>query len=190
MKPIKNWNDIKPSGSFERLAPGGYCVKITGVKDDPKKEYLEILYDIISGPEAGRFSDPFYADKPYAHRFMRSYKETALGMFKAFIEIIEQSNPGYSWEAAKWKEATLVGKVLGIVLGEEEYRTNRGDVNIRLYVKDVKTVDDINAGNFTVPALKPLKEEATDGMVPAPDVTFSAPSDTFSVPLSDDDIPF
>lgn len=188
MKPIKNWKDITPSGDRERLKAGGYIIKITDVKDVPKKEYLEILYDIAEGPEAGRFKDDFYADKPYAHRFIRSYKDSAAGMFKAFINAVEASNEGWSWDACGWKEQALVGKIAGVVLREEEYRTNRGDVNTRLGVYSVIDAERVRTGDYTVPDVKPLKEDeapaeaSTGGFSPAPDVPFAQ--------LSDADIPF
>ena len=56
MKPIKNFNTVNASGSRERLKPGGYVVRITAVKDNAKKEYLEVLYDIAEGPAAGYYS--------------------------------------------------------------------------------------------------------------------------------------
>lgn len=184
MKKISNWKDVRPSGEFERLKAGGYVIRITAATDKADKEYLELLYDIAEGPEAGRFSDSFWADKPYAHRFIRSYKDSALGMFKAFTNAVEESNPGYAWD---FDEKKLTGKIIGVVLGEEEYRTNRGDVNRRLYVKTVTTADRIRQGDFTVPDVVPLKEDAHDGMKPAPEVSFGEPVQTS---LTDDDYPF
>lgn len=190
MKRITNWNDVKPSGDFERLKAGGYVIKITGTADKPDKEYLEIFYDIAEGPEAGRFSDPFWQDKPYARRFIRSYKDSALGMFKAFIKAVDATNGTTFDEDMKkgpLKEQKLMGLLLGVVLGEEEYRTNRGDVNRRLYVKTITTADKIRQGDFTVPDVVPLKEGAHDGMKPANDVSFGEPVQSS---LTEDDLPF
>lgn len=186
MKPIKNWNNIAPSGSFSRLQAGGYIVKITEVIDHDDKEYLELLYDIAEGPEAGRFTDPFYADKPYAHRFSRFYTDRSIGDFRGFIQAIDASNgTKFDEEFSKakgFREQQLVGKLIGIVLREEEYLTNRGDIKTKLEVSSVMSIDRIREGKFTVPDVKPLKEKPETGMKPAPEVPFAN--------ISDEDIPF
>ena len=51
------------------------------------------------------------------------------------------------------------GQFVGLVLGEEEYKKNDGTVGTRLYVKDIKTVEEIRKGDFKVPALKKLPVE-------------------------------
>ena len=33
MRPIKGYKDIQAAGEYERLAPGGYVIRITGVQD-------------------------------------------------------------------------------------------------------------------------------------------------------------
>lgn len=184
MKPIANWNEIpaEAEGMRSKLQPGGYVVKITGVTNDAKKEYLKIVYDIAEGPEAGRYSDDWgqNPEHDYAHSFFRSYKEKALGMFKGFIQTVEASNPGYTWD---WHEDRLAGKLIGIVLGLEEYMSNRGEIATRLTVRSVVPVDRIRAGEYNVPDIKKYKprEEAAapvapisspDGFVEDPDIPF------------------
>ena len=176
MKPISNWDDVVPTSNREALQPGGYVIKITKATDDPKKEYLKLVYDIAEGDQAKRYSDEWglNPDNDYAHSFYRSYKEKALGMFKAFINAVEGSNAKYKWD---WKEEKLVGKLVGIVLGEEEYENNRGEVKVRLYVNSVHPADEIRKGDFKVPALKKLKGAA-------------APEVEGFTPLTDADVPF
>lgn len=181
MKPITNWEDIPMSTEKSRLAADGYVITITEVKDEPAKEYLSITYDIAEGPEKGRYSDDWGKEHPYAHRFIRSYKETAKGMFKSFIGAVEASNKGFDWLKANWNEAKLVGKLVGIVLGEEEYESDRGETKTRLYVRTVTSADAIREGRYTVPELKKLAKKAD--FSPAPDVTFGAPA-------ADEDLPF
>jgi hypothetical protein len=106
----------------------------------------------------------------------RSYKEKALGMFKHFTNCVENSNAGYTWA---WDEKSLVGKFIGLVLGEEEYEKGDGSVGVRLYVKEVKTVQEIKDGNFKIPELKVLKNRP------------SAPvNNGFTEVDSSDDLPF
>ena len=186
MRPLTNYKNTTPTANIGRLAPGGYVVRITEVIDHDDKEYLEIRYDITDGPEAGRFSDPFYADKPYAHRFSRFYSDRSMGDFKAFIQMIDTCN-GTKFDAELdagkgFREQKLVGKLIGIILREEEYRTNRGDIKTKLEVYKVLEVEKVVKGEYTVPDLKPLKEDPSAGMKPAPEVPFAN--------LSDEDIPF
>lgn len=183
MKPINNWDKIQASTDFSRLPAGGYVVKIIKVEDDPKKEYLSIVWDIAEGPEKGRYSDEWGKEHEYAHRFIRSYKETAQGMFKAFIIAVEESNEGFVWTKVKWNEQTLVGKLVGIVLGEEEYDNDRGETKTRLYLKAAMSADRIRRGEYTVPDIRKAPERATEGLTPAPEVPFNNP-------INEDDIPF
>jgi hypothetical protein len=187
MKPIANWNNIAPEveGMRSKLQPGGYVIKITGVINDAKKEYLKIVYDIAEGPEAGRYSDDWgqNPDHDYAHSFFRSYKEKALGMFKGFLKTVEDSNPGYTWD---WHEDKLAGKVVGVVLANEEYMSNRGEIAVRLAVRSVTTADKIRAGEFTVPDVKKYKPREIETAVAAP----ASGPDYSQELIPDQDIPF
>ena len=177
MKPLKGYNDATASGDYERLAAGGYVIKIQSVRDADDKEYLEIVYDIAEGPEAGRYKSE---TEDYRHRFIRSYKEKALGMFKAFIQAVDESNGTKYGERIEkgFREQELVGKILGAVFGYEEYEANDGNVKERLYIKSCMSADRIRKGEFKVPELKKLKE-APKAAVP----------EGFT-PLSDEDVPF
>lgn len=182
MKPVKGYNDAQASEGFERLPAGGYIIKITGVKDDDEKQYLKIIYDIAEGPEKGRYAKET-AENDYRHSFIRSYKESALGMFKAFIQAIDESNGTKFGETIEdgFDEAKLVGKILGVVFGYEEYETNDGSIKERLRVAMVCSADRIRKGDYKVPALKKL--DASKRTTPA------APVPGFT-PLGDADLPF
>lgn len=177
MEKINNWDDVKASGDFEKLPAGGYVIRILEVEDVPDKKYLQVIYDIAEGTEKGRFSGEWGAEHPFAHRFVRSYKNEAAGMFKAFINAVEASNEGYTWN---WKEQTLVGKILGVVIGYEEYNTTMGTVSQRTYIRSVKSADDIRAGKYVTPEVKRLKAAVETPESPVPG--FSE--------LNADDMPF
>lgn len=185
MKPLPNFSTIPASTDRGRLPVGGYVLKITGVEDNVKMEYLRVIYDIAEGPEKGRYSDEWANEHIYAHAFIRSYKETARGMFKAWLVAVDESNGTKFVDTveAGLKETQLVGKVFGAVIGEEEYKTDLGDIKTRLYVASVMSADRIRKGDYKLPAFKPYKDKAGDGMKPAPTVTFSNP-------LNEDDLPF
>lgn len=184
MKAINNFENVQATtGEFNRPTAGGYCIEILAVKDVPmneqtgKGDYLKIDYDICHGEFAGYYTkqnEKFGGD--WFANFIRSYKESAAGMFKHFINCVEESNAGYKWA---WDENSLVHKYVGVVMGEEEYRKRDGSVGVRLVVKDIKTTEQILSGDFKVPAIKKLAETAT-----------TAPAPNFVEIGSMDDLPF
>lgn len=181
MKPVKGYNAAQASGDFERLPAGGYIIKITGVQDNDDKQYLRIVYDIAEGPEAGRYQNED-AEHDYRHSFVRSYKEKALGMFKAFILAVDAANnTNFNDRIEKgFKEQELVGKFLGVLFGYEEYEANDGNVKERLYLAKFLNTEQVLAGDFKIPEVKKLKSEASAPSSPVPGFT----------PLDDADVPF
>ena len=178
----KTYNDAEArTDGFERLPAGGYVCKITAVEDVTKSEYLQVIYDIAEGPYKGFYSDDWGKDHPKTHSLFMSYKEKALGMFKGRLKAIDESNgTEFVKEAVTGlKEQQLVGKIVGFIIGEEEYETDRGEVRTSMKVRSVVSVDRIRSGDFKVPELKKLEAKAA----PAAD-----PTAGFS--LADADLPF
>jgi len=164
MKALGNeYENAKAStGEFTRLPAGGYIAEIKAVEDKADKEYLAITFDIASGEFKGFYSDEWGQAHPYAHQFVRSYKDKALGMFKGFLQAIDKSN-GTKFEAqAKTglNERDLVGKRIGVVIGYEEYNSDRGEVRERSRVTATRSVEAIERGDFKVPELKKLAAPA------------------------------
>lgn len=158
--------------SFERMPAGGYVCKIQAVRTSgvdgynrlvdyvKDKQYVVLIYDIAEGDFAGKYSDDYWKDpaRDYGHRFYLSWKN--LGMLKGAITCLEESNPGFdamaAFEADKWD--LFVGKNIGFVIGEEEYRANDGSVKVRYTLPRAKSVQDIRDGKFRVPELKKLND--------------------------------
>ena len=178
----KAYDDAEATGTFERIPAGGYVVKITEVKDETARDYLRVVYDIAEGPQKGFYSDDWGKEHPFAHNFILSYKETALGMFKGRLKAIDESNgTDFVKEAVTGlKEQQLVGKLVGVVIGYEEYETDRGEVRERSYVKEVRSVEKIRTGDFKVPELKKLGEKTAKSEDPAAGFT----------PFNDAELPF
>lgn len=159
MKKISGYDKIQESGSFKKLSPGGYVVKILDVTDVPDKEYLKVSFDVCEGKDKDFFANEYKNDTreekrwPNAGSFVRSYKEKALPMLKGFTTAIENSNKGYTWD---FDEKKLKGKIVGLVIGEEEFVNSSGKLRTRTYVSAVRSVDVIRKGEFEVPALKKL----------------------------------
>lgn len=188
MKPINNFETVQAStGEFNRPKAGGYICVVTLADDCPlnqntgKGDYLKIEYDISDGEFKNYYTEQYerFGGNFWSASFIRSYKETALGMFKHFINCIEESNIGYKWN---WDEKTLQGKFIGLVIGEEEYWKNDGTIGTRMYVKNVKTVEQIKHGDFKVPELKKLDGVSAPTSVPVGAVDTDVDTD--------DDLPF
>lgn len=181
MKPIKGYNAAQASGDYERLPAGGYVIKITDVQNDEEKKYLKIVYDIAEGPERGRYKD-IDKDHDYLCSFIRSYKEKALGMFKAFIIAVDEAN-GTNFNEFVEKgldEKDLKGNRVGVLFGYEEYNANDGSVKERLRVVRFLNIEQVRAGDFKVPELKKLAGS---------EIKPTAPPAGFT-PLNDADVPF
>ena len=164
MKRIENWENIQESTSFKRLTSNGYICKILKVEDHPDKEYLKIYFDIVKGDDKGYFKKQYDGDTrkerkwPNAGTFIRSYKDSAASMFKGFINAIEKSNKGYQWN---FDEKTLVNKVVGLIIADEQYQNQKGQVRVRNYVAAVRSVETIEKGEYEIPALKELTTTKT-----------------------------
>ena len=158
------------NGEFQKMGAGGYVVAVQAVRTQgedsyhrpvnyvDEKQYVKLIYDVIEGEHAGRFSDDYWTgeDKDYAHCFYLSWKN--LGALKGSMTAFDESNPGFdamaAFRADQW--GLFVGKKFGIVVGEEEYIGNDGTLKTRLTLPRIKSVADIHAGKFKVPALKKL----------------------------------
>lgn len=178
MKKI-DWNNVQEAEEFQRLPAGGYICGIVRVEDVPEKEYLRIEYDIADGEFKNYYRQQAQRnpDWNWGGVLIRSYKEKALPFFKAFLTAVEKSNTGFKFNN---DEKTLVRKLVGLVLAEEEYQKKNGDIGTRLYVAQVHSIDTIKNGEFKVPELKKFSgssAQATNGL------------NEFQV-VSDADLPF
>lgn len=156
MKNI-NWNEVEEAQEFERLKPGGYVAVIKNAEDNPSKEYLRISYDIAEGEFKDYYESLYKSRQFWGGNFYRSYKDGAKGFFKAFLSAVKKSNAGFIFNN---DETTLREKLVGIVLSEEEYISNDGEVKVRLYVSAVIPVEKIKAGDYKVRPCKKLPEFA------------------------------
>lgn len=163
-----NLENVQESGNFNRLPAGGYVCRYTNVKDiqmnpqNGKGDYLQMEYDIAEGDYKDYYKNLETALHFWGGRYIRSYKEKALPMFKRMCSAVSKSNPGFVFDGGRQNadEKTLVGKYVGLVLGEEEYMGNDGNKKTRLYVHAEYDVADIRSGKYKVPELKKRKEES------------------------------
>lgn len=178
MRKVDTTN-VKEAGEFTKLPAGAYVCVIRDVHDVPDKEYLKIDYDIAEGEFAGHFDAirAEHSDWLWVGAYAKSYKTNALPMFKRFCSAVSKSNGNFVFDggAVNADEMTLLGKRLGIVLKEEEYYTNSGDIRTRLVVHTECPVDKL--GSQKVPPLKKLPVETasgSEGFMSVPDGTDEA----------------
>lgn len=159
MKSI-DLSNVQEASDFTRPAPGAYVCAITSAEDVPEKEYLMIGYDIIEGEHKGYYTKlrEDHPDWSNIGIMYKSYKSTALGMFKRFCSAVSKSNGKYVFDGDKnADEKTLVKKKIGLVFQEEEYYGNDGEKRTRLKVLKECPVDEVP--NQKIPALKTIKED-------------------------------
>ena len=83
----------------------------------------------------------------------KEFLRMELDICKGFITAVTKSNKNFMWN---WNEQDLKNKVFGICIGTEEYQKNNGNIGTRPYIASVHSVEAIEKGDFTIPALKTL----------------------------------
>ena len=171
MKQIDMTN-VQEAGEFTTLPAGAYVCVITAVEDVAAKEYLKVSYDIAHGDFKGYYKGmrENHPDWAWIGAYVKSYKPAALPMFKRFCSAVSKSNGNFVFDggAVNADEKTLIGKQLGIVLREEEYYSNSGDLKTRLIVHTECPVDKL--ASQKVPDVKRIKEDrGSNDFVSVPD---------------------
>jgi hypothetical protein len=169
-----NWKNIKgDDGSFKTLPAGVYkcVVKQAAVKQSKKgKEMLVICFDIADNSEYNGYFMDLYAKRheeavakgeqakyPNNGCYYQLTQGEFLPRFKYIIDCIEESNGGYIFTG---DEKSLVGKVFGAVMREEEYESQR-DGSIKTTVKCDRIVPVSKIETTKVPECKKLKNVST-----------------------------
>lgn len=175
----KDWGSIEEAKPFEQLPAGGYICQILRVKDEPKKEYLTVEFDIAEGEHKDYFVDACAGRDFWTGRFIKSYKPKARPFFKGMLKAVEESNPNFKADSFS-DEKELIGKRVGLTIGHEKYWNSKGEQKTRLYVDQVRSVKSIKENDFKVPA-----DREDDYNKPKED-----PMDGFTEMYKDDEVPF
>ncbi len=154
-----DWDKIEEKEGFDKPTPGGYVAKITFAEDNEEKEYIKIEWDFAEGKYYNDNYATFQRAGFWPMAIYRSYKESALGFFKAFKTALEKSNPGYVFQEENIK--AMAGKYIGVVLGEEAYEKRDGTPSTRLYVALTKSVQAIREHDYEVPKFRQAKQKRT-----------------------------
>ena len=171
---------------YEMLPKGGYVVKILNVKfeegKDGKSDRLKLQVDIAEGDYAGYYKKQYESDTREDKKYRGIFeiwcprndgteqdgwtKKT----FDTCFAAIEDSNPGFRFNGTD--EKTLVGKIVGAIIYEEQYRKDGDIKTARKFYKNLVDVDKVRKGTFKTPKDKLLKENSgsttSDGFMSIP----------------------
>ena len=189
MKMPKNYDKTEEYGTFRSLPPGGYVVKILKIEERQSKKglpQLKVAIDIAEGDYEHYFTDLFNKRKA-SSEFNAKWPANAIcyinvvddkgechKSFKSFCGALEKCGYKVWSEAEDFMIGNIVGNIVGLTFGREEYEWD-GKVRWSTKPNFFCSVEDIHAGNFNVPADKPLAK-------PTEPNGFSA--------VADDDVPF
>lgn len=177
MQKIENFENVKEYGENTKLPAGPQCCRIIRVDDVSEKNYLHVEFDIVKGDFKDMGSNIYESTERWPNMFTlnRSYKDSALPFFKAFIVAVEKSNEGYKWD---WNEKSLKGKYVIVNYREEETIYNN-EVRTRVVPFEFRSIPAFKAGEVKVPAKKELTAEEKKSI-----------EATVENPFIDDDLPF
>lgn len=132
--------EAKASGTGGRLPAGAYVCKILKVElvaEEGKSKNIHLMFDIAEGDYKDFFTNQYKAntreDKKYkGHTRVYIPKndgsdkdEWTKTSFAKWINALEDSNTGYSWD---WDESKWKDKMIGIVFGDTGSRIDGKDI--------------------------------------------------------------
>lgn len=184
IKKPNNWNNVQEFTDRPKLRLGAYVCKVRKavIQDTGYGDQLCVLFDIVEGEFKDFFKKDFdgntNADKKWKG-VLRQWlpkddgsekDEWTKSSFKGMVTAFEKSNPGYQFD---WNEASLVGKMIGILFRNEEWEyNNKTGWAVRPF--RAISIDSVRSNDFSLPKDKPLKK---DDAIPAYGTTYdSAPS--------------
>ena len=192
IKKPNNWNNVQEFSDRQKLPLGAYVCKVKKavVQSTDWGDQLCILFDIAEGAFKDFYNTDFATSTIEDKKWKGVLKqwlpkddgtekdEWTKSSFKGMVTSFEKSNAGYQWD---WNEASLAGKMVGIVFRNEEWEYN-GKHGWAVRPLRAISVDSVRNGTFTLPNDKPLKNRDS-ASAPIPD------SYGFT-DISSDDIPF
>lgn len=168
IKRPNNWNEVREFSDRPKLPLGAYVCRVKqAVVDTTYGEQLCILFDIVEGEYKDFFMSEFRANTVENKKWKGTLKqwcpkddgsekdEWTKSAFKGMVTSFEKSNPGYQWN---WDEASLVGKLIGVLFRNEEWEFN-GKHGWAVRPFKALSVETVRSGDFKLPDDKPLKDK-------------------------------
>lgn len=171
MKKPAGYDDVQAfTGESNTLPPGGYICRINGARSEKSatgKDMLVISFDLTEGEYKGFYRMKFDSDiksNPDA-KWQGVYRQLtegdSLSYFKGMIEVIQESNPGFSWN---WDENSLKGLLFGGVFRREEYLKD-GQSRMSTKLCYIRTVEAVRKG-VKIPEDKMLNGKRQESSAP------------------------
>lgn len=171
IKRPNNWTEVREFSDRPKLPLGAYVCKVKQavVQSNDYGDQLCILFDIVEGEYKDFFMGEFRTNNMENKKWKGVLKqwcpkddgsekdEWTKSSFKGMVTSFEKSNPGYQWN---WDEASLVGKVVGILFRNEEWDFN-GKHGWAVRPFKALSVDTVRSGDFTIPNDKPLNNKVS-----------------------------
>ena len=167
-------------GQYSRLETGGHILVISDIEHIEKGNWqaLEITFETTRKDKQPEFfakkreelgnpdayvGDNFRLFLPSGDPEDQMYKRNVRNV-KSFFTSLEESNPGFKYD---WKddrgEKQVIGKIIGGVFGEEEYRANNGDIRTSVKLRWFRSVD--GALEADPPKIKELRDKPAPASV-------------------------
>lgn len=197
IKRPSNWNEVQGFSERQKLPLGAYVCKVKRavVQSTDYGEQLVLLFDIEEGEFRNYYNNDYAANQNQDKKWRGLLKvwlpkddgsekdEWTKRTFKGMVTAFENSNPGYQFD---WNEASLIGKLVGILFRNEEWEMNgRSGWSVRPF--RAISVDSVRDESYTLPKEKPLKNKSSYGGY----MDFNAdPAPTFTDLADDGDLPF
>ncbi len=180
-------------GGNTKLPAGGYVCKILNARVENVfgSDKLAFAIDVAEGEYKGFYQRLFEQKKqadPSAKFpgkydcFIARQDGSTNPWFKGSIVAVEKSNPGYDFAATNGNEKTLVGKLVGVVFGEEEFQGNNGNWYTSVKPVMFRSADSIRNGDFEIPEKKRREPKNGGGYMAMPGNTMQE--------VTDDELPF
>ena len=172
IKRPNNWNEVQELSDRPKLPLGAYVCKVKKavVQSNDYGSQLCVLFDIVEGDFKGYFDNEFKNNTNENKKWkgvLRQWlpkddgseqDEWTKSSFKGMTVAFERSNPGYQWN---WDEASLVGKLIGIIFRNEEWEYN-GKSGWAVRPFRAIDVDLVRVAEYKMPKDKPLKNKTSD----------------------------
>lgn len=164
-------------GGNAQLPAGGYVCRIQkaeAVTANSGAMVLRILFDIEEGEYQGYYRARYARDKAWRgargeikwrgqyDTFLLTKEGQTNPFFKGLIKAVEESNPGVVLvSGGVLDEALMRNCHIGLVMGEEEFRGQDGQVHTAVRPRIAVPIARIREGAFTVPPLRKLPERSS-----------------------------
>lgn len=197
IKRPSNWNEVQGFSERQKLQLGAYVCKVKRavVQATDYGEQLVLLFDIEEGEFRNYYNNDYAANQNQDKKWRGVLKvwlpkddgsekdEWTKRTFKGMVTAFENSNPGYQFD---WNEASLTGKLIGILYRNEEWEMNgRSGWTVRPF--RAISVDSVRDESYTLPKEKPLKNKSSYGGF----TDFNAdPAPSFTELSDDGELPF